>query len=160
MILDQNMRGGVPVGQLHAITPWEALLVRHLRLWCDGPEGRLKVKNDWERAGPKAAAENTLAVFDALIITLTSYARRPLVRHCLTCECLGADEGVFVQIVSAASGGALDDAALMSGLIAMPAHAEHIAILAAQVGAAFRARGFARADQHPTRPSAQHRVLH
>ncbi|WP_276155522.1 MULTISPECIES: hypothetical protein [unclassified Sulfitobacter] len=154
------MRGAVAVGQLTAINPWEALLVRHLRLWCDGADGRAKVIEDWEGAGPKAAAENTLAVFDTLIMTLTNHARRPLVRHCLTCDCLGADECVFVQIVSAASGGALDDAALMSGLIALPAHAEHIAILAAQVGAAFRARGHAQSRQFLSSPPAHLRVLH
>lgn len=133
------MRGAVAVGQLHTLAAWQALLVQHLRLWCDGPAGQNKVRHDWNASLNAADGEVTLEVFDALIQSLLTYARRPLIRHDLDCACLGADEAVFAQIVSDASGGHLDDAVMLAGLIALPAHAERIAILAGQVGASFRA---------------------
>ena len=148
-----DMRGAATVGQLSAIPPWEAMLVRHLRLWCEGEQGRTLVQRDLASMTDAGSAQNTAGLLDALVQALARNCRRPLVRHGVHCDCLGADEAVFAQIASSASGGALDDAALMCGLLAMPAHAEHLAILAAQLGAAYRgldtaapAAGFATAD--------------
>ena len=135
MKVEPHMRGGVTVGQLAAMLPWEALLVRHLRLWCDGVTGRAQVQRELTTS---EAATVTFGTFDELINIMMTFARRPLLCHGLECQCLGADEAVFVQIVAAACSGQLDDAALMAGLIAFPAHAETIAILAGQLGMAYQ----------------------
>jgi hypothetical protein len=158
MSVDQDMRGAATVGQLHAIAPWEAFLVCHLRLWCDGVEGRDEVRHAWGFTKTDNRGEVILDVFDDLIQTLLMFARRPLIRHSRDCECLGADEGVFIQIVSAASEGQLDDAALMASLIAFPTHAERIAILAGQVGTGFRAKGSV--DRGCVKTSSTQQFLH
>lgn len=154
------MRGAATVGQLHAIAPWEALLVCHLRLWCDSAEGRNDVRDAWGLAAAGHGGDAVLNAFDRLIQTMTTFSRRPLVRHGRDCECLGADEGIFVQIVSAASEGQLDDAAMVASLIAFPAQAERIAILAAQVGIGFRAVRAMTINQSVANTTSPRRFLH
>ena len=134
----EDMRGAAAVGQLHSVPPWEALLVRQMRLWCDGPAGQAKVRRYWQGQANSVDGQDPLELFSALIQSFLTFARRPLVRHGLECECLGADEAVFAQIVADASAGNLDDAIILSGLIAMPAQAEPIALLAGRVGTSFR----------------------
>lgn len=160
MIVDQNMRGAVAVGQLHTLAAWQSLLVQHLRLWCDGPAGRNKVRDDWSASLNAADGEVTLEVFGALIQCLQTYARRPLIRHGVDCGCLGADEAVFTQVVSDASDGHLDDAVMLAGLIALPAYAEQIAILAGQVGASFRATATTNKDNRWSAPKTTHQIIH
>jgi hypothetical protein len=160
MIVDQDMRGAVAVGQLHTLTAWQSLLVQHLRLWCDGPADQSKVRHDWNASLNATGGEVTLEVFDALIQCLQTYARRPLIRHELDCACLGADEAVFMQVVSDASDGHLDDAVMLAGLIALPAYAEQIAILAGQVGASFRATAITNKANRLPALHATHQILH
>ncbi|WP_299962993.1 hypothetical protein [uncultured Roseobacter sp.] len=131
-----HRHGGVSVGCLSALDPWEALLVRELRLWCEGPEGQATVWNGFALHLPQGTAAKEMRVFEDLIRTLSTFARRPLVRHGLQCDCLGADEAVFLQIVRAAAEGELGDAAMVSALVVLPAHAERVALMAGQVGLA------------------------
>jgi len=129
-----HKRGGATLGHLSALDDWEALLVRELRLWCTGPEGQAEVWNGFAVNLPRGAAANEMRVFEDLVRTMSTYARRPLVRHELACDCLGADEAVFLHIVKAASAGELHDATMVAALVVMPAHAERVALMAAQVG--------------------------
>ncbi|WP_298976530.1 hypothetical protein [uncultured Roseobacter sp.] len=138
MTPELNKRGGVTIGSLSTLCPWEALLVRELRLWCAGPSGQAAVWRDYASHLSSEMAAQEIRVFGDLITLLSRNARRPLVHHCVDCDCLGADEGVFLHIVGAASEGDLGDAAMLAGLVVLPAHAEHVALLAAQVGTVTR----------------------
>jgi len=160
MSLHPTERGAAAVGQLHAIDHWQALLVRHLRFWCEGPATRNDVRRFWQEHAHPAAGQETLARFDALVQQFLSCARRPLVRHGTGCDCLGADEAVFLQIVTDASEGRLDDAVMLSGYILMPAHAEHVALLAGQVGIDFRTGVSGQMEQSRMRTSAMPYVNH
>lgn len=135
MTPEHHKRGGATIGALSTLDEWEAFLVRELRLWCAGPEGKAEVWNGFAVSLPRGTAAAEMRVFEDLIGTMSAYSRRPLVRHELHCDCLGADEAVFLHIVKSASNGELHDAAMVAALVVLPAHAERVALMAAQVGA-------------------------
>lgn len=131
---EHHKRGGATLGVLSSMQPWEADLILNLRLWCDGPDGQQEVWNSFTSALPLGDARNEMEVFEQLIRLITANAHRPLVRHNVRCACAGSDECVFAHLVSTASDGYLSDATLIASLLVSPAQAEHVALLAAQVG--------------------------
>lgn len=131
-------RGGASVAVLTQLEGWEANLVLNLRLWCDGPNGKARVWNDYARTFAEPLAVCEMQAFDVLLNTLLEYAFRPLVRHATTCACVGSDECIFLNLVRTASDGHLNDAALIASLMALPTKAEAIAMLAGQVGTGAR----------------------
>ncbi len=138
MTMHLKNNGGVAVGDLSMLAAWEQALIHDLRLWCQGPDGRAQVWNRFALTLPRGTAGAHIHVFEDLIATLSTYARRTLVRHHVECACLGADEAVFLHIVRAASAGDIHDAAMVAALVVLPAHAERVALMAAQVGVATR----------------------
>ncbi|MEM8872519.1 MAG: hypothetical protein AAGE38_19115 [Pseudomonadota bacterium] len=136
--MDNNARGGAAIGVLNRMEAWEANLVLNLRLWCEGPAGQSQVWNEYRRALPGPDAQCECQAFETLVQTLIDAAHRPLVRHEVGCACVGADEGVFVNMVRNAADGHLTDAALIATLLIGPSQAEHVAVLAGQVGACAR----------------------
>ncbi len=138
MTLDHHARGGAAVAILNRMDAWEANLVLNLRLWCEGPAGQAQVWNEYRKALPGPQAQRACRAFDVFLKTLVEKSFRPLVRHDVACACVGADEGIFVNLVRTAADGHLNDAALIATLITGPSQAEHIAILAGQVGTSMR----------------------
>lgn len=136
MTLSAQNRGGASVGVLTQLEPWEADLIITLRLWCESPEGQAQVWNEFATTLPKGRASGEMQAFERLVEIIGSYAHRPLVRHSVGCSCIGADEGVFAHLVRMASAGDLAEASLIATLLVTAAQAEHVAILAAQVGCA------------------------
>ena len=95
-------RGASPVGQIDALPEAEAWWVRALRLWCTGPDGQGALHDDLtRRLGPRAA-DTVFARFADLMALILDHARRPLMRHALDCQCVGADEAVFALFCSQA----------------------------------------------------------
>ncbi|MEL6313395.1 MAG: hypothetical protein AAFQ60_05010 [Pseudomonadota bacterium] len=131
---DTYASGGASVAVLNQLNGWEANLILNLRLWCDSPNGKAQVWNDYARTFRSPLATHEMQAFETLIATLIEYAYRPLVRHDVNCACVGSDECVFLNLVKTASDGHLSDAALIATLIAGPTKAEAIAMLAGQVG--------------------------
>lgn len=138
MTPEHSERGAAAVAVLSNMDPWEANLVLNLRLWCDGSRGQSQVWNEYRKALPGEHATHACQAFETLVHTIVSSAHRPLVRHQVGCSCVGADEAVFVNLVRMASEGHLNDAALVATLLMGPARAEHVAILAGQVGTCAR----------------------
>lgn len=130
--------GAAAIGVLNQMRPWEANLVLNLRLWCDGPEGQAQVEAEFCTCLGGDAACREYETFQALVGSLLAAAYRPLIRHEVGCACLGSDEGIFLNLVRTAADGHLRDAALIATLLAGPAHAEQIAMLAARVGTCAR----------------------
>lgn len=126
--------GSAAVTVMNRLEGWEANLVRNLRLWCDGPLGRSKVCNEYARAYGAPVAREKVQAFETLVRTITKHASRPLVRHEVGCSCVGSDECIYLNLIKTAAAGHLNDAALIATLLAGPAHAEAIALLAGQVG--------------------------
>lgn len=113
-------RGAVPVGFVSDLPALEARAILYLRLWCDAPERQAEVWNDFAFALGTEPARKALDDLNNLIVTLTTHARRPLMRHTLGCSCVGADESAFGSFISAAAEGAREDAMLLATLMARP----------------------------------------
>lgn len=132
--VDENRRGGIALGAIETLEDWQATLVVQLRCWCDGDTGRNDVYETFARCFDTDEAERGFATFEALVTTLLLHAHRPLIRHSVHCTCLGADECIFTHLVSTATEGHLTDAALIASLLIGPTYAEHVALIAGDVG--------------------------
>lgn len=109
--------GGATVASLRALDDVQVLAVMLMRDGFDGPQGLARVHDAFveilgKDAGPAAAEHWTgFARF------LLAHARRPLMRHALTCPCVGADEAVVAQLLHLAATGAREDAILILTLL-------------------------------------------
>ena len=159
MNIDHHARGGAAVGVLNRMSAWEANLVLNLRLWCEGPEGQEQVWSEYRRALAGDDAKRECRTFETLLRSLIDAAHRPMVRHEVGCGCLGADEGIFLNLVRTASDGHLRDAALIATLIVGPAYAEQIAMLAAHVGECAR-KIHKNSTEYPTQTAPTGILLH
>lgn len=156
MMPELNERGAATVAVLSNMDPWEVNLVLNLRLWCEGSSGQSQVWNEYRNALSGEHATHECHAFETLVRTIVSSAHRPLVRHQVGCSCVGADEAIFVNLVRMASEGHLNDAALVATLLMGPARAEHVALLAGQVGTC--ARKIGRRPPH-SKPQAAQNVV-
>lgn len=112
--------GAATVADLRALDGTRALAILMFRDWCEGPCGRVRVCDMFcDALGPDAGsvAHDTWA--DCLD-SLARHARRPLVRHGLGCNCVGADEALVAQLFDSAATCAREDALMILALI-MPA---------------------------------------
>ncbi len=132
-------RGASAVGRLADLPPEEALAVRLLRLWNDGPEAQAEAWSDLSaRLGP-VRARRCLANFEALADCLWRHGRRPLMRHGTACACVGADEAVFAHFLALSADGAREDAMLLAALLVRADMAPMAASLGETVGLSLRA---------------------
>ncbi len=156
MSADANHRGGAPVGQLAHMEGLEAASVLYLRLWCDSAPSRQSVRDDFAAAlGPDHGAAAADA-WETLMELCADHCRRPLMRHAVTCACLGADESCFANFIAAAATGAREDALLMATLIVRADMAPVFTSLACECGLALKCMGL----RDIARRAAMHETLH
>ncbi|SNS53446.1 hypothetical protein [Antarctobacter heliothermus] len=135
---DPAHRGGAPVGYLSELAPVEAGAVLYLRLWCDGAEARTQVWSDFARHLGPAQGRHALGAFESLCDLCARHGRRPLMRHHVSCKCLGADESCFATFIGYASAGQREDAMLLAMTLVRPDMAMSLTGLAQEVGFALR----------------------
>lgn len=129
-------RGGAPVGFISELDPLEAGAVMYLRLWCSGPEYQSKVRDEFfSLLGPRLG-HRALQSLDQLCDLCAREGRRPLMRHNVSCKCLGADESCFANFVAAAAQGENEDAIMIATLLVRPDLAPCLMALATQFGLA------------------------
>lgn len=138
MTLGRQKRGGAPVGYLSELAPVEAGAVRCLRLWSEGGEGRMRLWNDLASALGRKEGARALEAFEQLCGLCARHGRRPLMRHSLTCKCLGGDESCFANFIGAASEGDREDATLIASMIVRADMASSLAFLAETFGLALK----------------------
>ena len=109
--------GGATVGDLRAMDGARALAILMFRDWFEGGCGQARVADLFEEALGAAAGPVATDAFGACLDGLGRHARRPLVRHALQCNCVGADEAVFAQLLESAATGAREDAMMILSLI-------------------------------------------
>lgn len=97
MTPDHPLRGGASVATLSQTDLWQAKLILHLRLWCDGPEGQAQVWNTFAKALPRRTARQEMHRFGALTAVPARTSRRPPVRHILHCVCLRRVGGMHIR---------------------------------------------------------------
>lgn len=125
-------RGGTTVGTLSELPPLEAGAVIYLRHWFSGAETREQMRRDFEAGFGPGLAEAAFAAFGCLCNFCVAHGRRPLVRHGMSCNCLGADENCFANLVAAAAEGQAGDTQILASLIVQPGKAQELAQLASE----------------------------
>lgn len=156
-------RGGGPVGLLTDLSGIEAASVIYLRLWCDGPAGKDCIQNDLTGVLGHATGRRAMQSFENLCRLCTEHGRRPLMRHCVTCKCLGADEACFANFVAAAATGDREDAMLIATLLVRADFAPLVTAAATNVGLTFLRMNLSTARTEPaemTDHHARHSTLH
>lgn len=129
-----SRRGGVAVGLLADLPPLEAGAVRYFRYWFSGATARADLHQAFCQALGPNAAKGAYDSFGMLCDFCVTHGRRPLVRHGMSCSCLGADENCFANLIAAATAGEAADADLLAALIVAPQKAQALSALAAQSG--------------------------
>ena len=95
-------RGASPVGQLSLLPEAEAWWVRALRLWCDGDGGQEALIAELDARLGEDLAATVFGRFTDLLALIFHHSRRPMMRHSVDCDCVGADEAVFALFCSQA----------------------------------------------------------
>ena len=113
-------RGGAPVGYVTELGPAKAGAVLYFRLWCGGPDAWAQVWNDFATALGSEGGRKALKSSERLCDMCVRHGRHPLMRHHVTCKCLGADEACFANVVGYASDGEREDAFLSATTIVHP----------------------------------------
>lgn len=152
---DAQRRGGAPVGYLSELGPVEAGAVMYLRLWRDGPEAQSQVWNDFATVLGSRQGKEAIQSFEALCDLCSRHGRRPLMRHHVTCQCLGADESCFANFVGYAVDGDHEDALLIATTIVRPDFAPTLVGLAQNFGLALRCMAL-KAGSKPDTPKRLH----
>lgn len=131
-------RGGAPVGYVAELGPVEAGAVLYLRLWFDGSDAQSKIWKDFATLLGPQHGRKALKSFKALCDRCVRHGRRPLMRHHVTCKCLGADESCFADFIGYASEGEREDALRIATTIVNPNMAPELVGLAQDFGLALR----------------------
>ena len=131
-------RGGAPVGMIEELSAIEAGAVHCLRRWSDGPAAQADIRYDFAATLGKDAGQEALDAFEGMFTLCARYGRRPLMRHSVSCKCLGADESCFANFVGYASEGAREDAFLIAATMVRPDMAGALVGLAEEFGLALR----------------------
>lgn len=158
-----DKRGGAPVGFVTELDGIEAASVIYLRLWCDGPDSQANVRRDFMTSLGAAQGHKTLKSFEDLCSLCARHGRRPLMRHSISCKCLGSDESCFANFIGAAANGDREDAMLIATLLVRADVAPLITSLATDFGLALKQMNL-RAPKHMAgeapRPPSQSPTFH
>ncbi|WP_299813359.1 hypothetical protein [uncultured Jannaschia sp.] len=109
--------GAATVADLQAMDGAQALCVMLFRDWFAGSEGRARVEGVFVEAFGPDAGTMACDAWAELSALLTARTRRPVMRHAMTCRCVGADEAVVAQVLSLAARGEREDAMLVLSLL-------------------------------------------
>lgn len=150
MTPDQQKRASAPVGRVTDLDAIEAASVRYLRLWSER-SGALA--EDFTSGAGADCGPRALEAFDQLCRLCAQHGRRPLMRHAVDCQCLGADEACFATFIATAAQGAREDAMLIAILLVRVDVAPLIVSCAADFGLALkRSQGRSWANPNPPNP--------
>ncbi|WP_172292215.1 hypothetical protein [Pseudoruegeria sp. HB172150] len=151
-------RGGAPVGFITELDPVGAGAVLYLRLWNDGPDAQAQVHRDFAaHLGPRDGASAVTAL-EAICDICHRHGRRPLMRHGVSCRCLGGDESCFATFIGVAGDGDREDAMLIAATMIRADMAPSLVGLAETLGLALKRMTLAalRAGPVPAHPQTLH----
>lgn len=159
MSVADRARGGAPVGRVADLDAVEAAAVIYFRLWCEGPCARGRVEEDFCTRLGQTHGQSALSALGSMMELCARHGRRPLMRHGVSCTCLGADEACFATFIAQAATGAREDALMMAMLMVRPDMAPMLTGMAAQFGLAL-GRMQLGAPRGTGAPADPERVLH
>ena len=131
-------RGGAPVGVIDELGPIETGAVLTFRAWSDGAAEQSVILEQFVLALGQDHGRAAVEAFANLTELCARHGRRPLMRHHLTCRCLGADECCFANLIVQAAEGDPEDAMLIATLLVRADMAPCAAALARDVGLALK----------------------
>ncbi|SLN52462.1 hypothetical protein PSA7680_02750 [Pseudoruegeria aquimaris] len=145
-----RFRGAAPVGVLEDLALPEAFLVRLMRQWADSPAQRRQAQRDLTIALGFDAGAHAAEALRAFQRCLARHARRPLMQHGLSCQCLGADECALSHLVAAAAAGDRQDSRLFTSLLVSGSAVTELMDLAETLGRALRAQAVPEPSYRPS----------
>lgn len=131
-------RGAACIGHLHDLDPMVTAAIIYLRMWSDSAHGPRSVASDMICTLGFQRGQKALETFAHLNEICQLHARRPLMRHALRCNRVGADEACFGHFIGTAAEGEAADALLFATLIVRADVAPTLAALATQFGLALK----------------------
>ena len=133
-----SQRGAAAVGHLNELSPIEASAVLYLRLWCEGPDAQAKINSDFRIGLGVERGDDAYAALSRLTQLIVHNGRRPLMRHALECQCIGADESCFATMIASAAENDHEDSMLLASVMVKAKVASVAACLAFQVASALK----------------------
>ena len=94
--------GGATVALMEHLSPEEYMAISFLRRWCDGTTSRISLRKELVINLGYGSGEQTIQSFSDLCEIIFKYGRRHLIRHKTNCDCVGADESCFAQLITRA----------------------------------------------------------
>ena len=130
--------GGAPVGRMEFLDLEEYTIISFLRRWWDGDISRSHLNK--ELIINLGYAEGNLAFqsFKDLCEIIFHHGRRSLIRHQLDCNCVGADESCFAQLILRAANNYKEDAILIALLLVPPHLTSQTVSLSEKIGTAIK----------------------
>ena len=126
--------GGAPIGLMQHLSAEEYLAITFLRRWCGTNIEKYDLEQDLILALGFSLGKETIQRFDLLCEILLCFGRRPLIRYRNHCECFGADEGCFAQLLTRAVFEEKEETMLMALLLVSPSLATQVVDLSLKIG--------------------------
>jgi len=131
-------RGGATVAYIGDIKEEESIFISYFRTYCDGYESRIKLEEVFLSTFGIEEGYSSLDALERFCELIFKKGRRRLVRHDISCECVGADENCLCQLIFSACEDNLEDAKLISMLITDAYLSEELTMLARKIGMTIR----------------------
>ena len=130
--------GGAPVGLMQNLSPEEYMAISFFRRWCDGVPSEASLRQELIINLGYGIGEQTIQSFKSLCEIIFKYGRRHLIRHKTDCDCVGADESCFAQLITRAVYEEKEDTMLIALLLVPPSFAAEVVDLSLQIGTAIK----------------------
>ena len=126
--------GGAVVGKMEYLSLEEYMIISFLRRYCDGEISRNTLKKELIINLGDAAGEKTFDNLKSIFENIFNHGKRPLIRHKTECDCVGADESCFAQLILRAGNNYKEEAILISLLLIPPRFSSKTVRLASEIG--------------------------
>ena len=130
--------GGAAVGKMEYLSLEEYTIISFLRRYCDGEISRQTLKKELIVNLGYSEGEKTFGKLKNLFEIIFNHGRRALIRHKTECDCVGADESCFAQLILRAANNYKEEAVLISLLLMPPDFSAETVRLASEIGTSIK----------------------
>ena len=130
--------GGAAVGKMKYLSLEEYTIISFLRRYCDGEISRQTLKKELIVNLGYSEGEKAFGKLKNLFEIIFNHGRRALIRHKTECDCVGADESCFAQLILRASNNYKEEAVLISLLLMPPDFSAETVRLASEIGTSIK----------------------
>ena len=130
--------GGAAVGKMEYLSLEEYTIISFLRRYCDGEISRQTLKKELIVNLGYSEGEKTFGKLKNLFEIIFNHGRRALIRHKTECDCVGADESCFAQLILRAANNYKEEAVLISLLLMPPDFSAETVHLASEIGTSIK----------------------